>query len=96
MTEIIQHSNLATNSPPFALTGGLYQVWFSGTVADGSDLPALHQLVAGGYRDLDPPIRFSQHDAGGVKQAKVAPGAQVRWTIPGSRHLISTNITRIA
>jgi hypothetical protein len=96
MTEIVTHTSLTTHSPPFALGGGIYQVWFSGTVADGSDLPSLQQLVAGGYRDLDPPIRFSQHDAGGVKQSKVAPGAQVRWTVPGSKHLISTNITKVA
>ena len=93
----VTHSNLKTHSPPFALPSGIHQVFFSGTVADGVDQPSLQLLVNGGFRDLDPPVKFSQADAGGVKQAKIPAGAQqVRWTVPNGKHLISTSITQVA
>jgi hypothetical protein len=98
MTEIVTHSNLATHSANFALGGGIYQIFLSaGTIiADGSDLPALHQIVNGAPRDLDPPIKFNKLEIGGIKQTKMLPGATFRWTVPGSKHLISTSITKVA
>jgi hypothetical protein len=90
------HSNLSTHSAPFALPSGYHQVFITGTVADGSDMPRLQQQVGGGYRDLDPAMTFNKLEVGGgCKLTKMLPAGLYRWSVPGSFHNISTNVTKV-
>jgi hypothetical protein len=94
----VLHSNLTTHSAPFALPSGSHQVFVTGFVADGADLPSLQKLVGGAWLNLDPPVKFNRLEiGGGVKMAKVASG-QHRWSVPTAgpaQHNINTNITQI-
>lgn len=94
MSEVVSHTSLTTHSTPFSLNGATtYQILLTGTIADGSDSPELQRLVNGSFVSLDPPVRYKNGEAGGMRQTKVLPaGQQFRWTIPGSKHSVNTRI----
>lgn len=89
----VTHSNLTTHSGTFALTGAVVTAAILGNVADGKDQPELQQMVGGNWMQLDPPIRFSKLEIGGVKASKLRSDAtNYRWYVP-TGHAISTSVT---
>lgn len=87
------HASLTTHSAPFSLTGLTVSASLTGTIADGTDAIELQQFVSGGWRSLDPPVRFLSTEKGGTKQGKAMSTATgFRWTLPGNGHSVSTNV----
>jgi len=74
------------------LSGSMVSASLTGTIADGIDPPELQQLV-GGWRSLDPPLRWLSTERGGTKQAKfLSTATAFRWTVAVGGHSITTNV----
>ncbi|GGI23791.1 hypothetical protein [Bradyrhizobium guangdongense] len=94
----VTHTSLSSHSAVFQLAGSTVSAFVTGTIADLIDQPELLQLVGGQWRSLDPPMKFSAADRGGVKQAKFNSAATgFRWNIPqagaAGAHVVSTSVT---
>jgi hypothetical protein len=93
MTEIVTHTALTKNSPPFSLVGGsTYQIVLTGTIADGADSPEFQQFSNGNFVSLDPPVRYRKGEEGGCRRTTTLPAGSYRWSVPGTGHSVNTRV----